>query len=588
MAEELIVGIDLGTTNSEVALFHNGRAEVLAGPDGGRILPSLVGFDEQGGLLVGEPARNQYVVHPERTVKSIKRRMGEEVRLAIGTAHYTPQEISAILLRRLKEWAEAALGQPVHKAVITVPAYFSDAQRQATREAGEIAGLEVVRMINEPTAAALAYEAGHRGSRRVLVYDLGGGTFDVSVVRIEDEVVEVIASHGNNHLGGDDFDRKIVDRLLQELRERHGVEMPPGSSAMARLTRAAEAAKMTLSSHPYALIEEEYLAEGVGGSPIHLVLELSRDDYEAMIEPFVDETLEAVHTALHGAGLAASRIEEILLVGGSTRTPLVQQRLAEVFGKTPRGEVDPELCVALGAAIQGAVIGGASGAAVLVDVTPYTFGTSAVGELDGEWSVSRFVPIIHKNTPVPVSRSEVFYTMVDGQSGVEVRIYQGEHPDARENIELGRFKVEGLGKAPAGDPIVLGLDLDLDGVLHVSAREKRTGLERRITIDNALARYTQDDLEQAHRRVVALFGGGETAHTAAEGGESDASHRREGVEARALLEKAERLLDDAPAEDREEMIDLIEAMRDALEAGDWAGLAEPREQLADILFYLES
>lgn len=583
---ELIVGIDLGTTNSEVAVLREGQPVVLAAADGRRILPSFVGFDDDGALLVGEPARNQYVVHPERTVKSIKRRMGEEVRIPLGAAEYTPQELSAIILRRLKEVAEAALGQAVHKAVITVPAYFSDAQRQATREAGQIAGLEVVRMINEPTAAALAYEAGHRGSRTVLVYDLGGGTFDVSVVRIEDDVVEVIASHGNNRLGGDDFDLKIVERLLKELRERQGVELPPASGAMARLLRAAETAKVTLSDHPFALIEEEYLTGGE--SPVHLSLELSRDDYEAMIEPFVEETLEAVHTALHGAGLAASRIEEILLVGGSTRTPLVRRHLVEVFGKTPRGEVDPELCVALGAAIQGAVIGGAAGTAVLVDVTPYTFGTSAMGELDGEWTISKYVPIIHKNTPVPVSRSEVFFTAVDEQEQVEVLVYQGEHPDALDNIEIGRFLVEGLGKAPAGNPIVARFDLDLDGVLQVSAREKLTGLERRITIDNAISRFEHDEMVRAQQRVASLFGSNDDESGAVVPGGAEVEHRREVVEARALVEKAERLLDQAPPEDRDEMVDLIEAIHDALAAGDWAGLAEPREQLADILFYLES
>ena len=471
---EEIVGIDLGTTNSEIALYRNDRPDVLADQRGRVILPSVVGVNEAGDLLVGEEAHNQYILYPDRTVRSIKRLMGSDRKVQLADKEYSPPEISAIILKRLKEIAEQRLGRPVRKAVITVPAFFSDAQRQATRDAGEIAGLEVVRIINEPTAAALVYEAAQQQGKRLLVYDLGGGTFDVSVVRIEDGVVEVIASHGNNHLGGDDFDRKIVERILEHLKTEQGVDVTGHPQAMACIQRAAENAKKTLSDHPFVRIDEEYLAE-LDGKPVHLALELSRADYEESIAPFIEETLSAIHAALESAALTSSQIDEILLVGGATRTPVIRARLFEVFGKPARGEVDPDLCVAMGAAIQGASMAGEKVSAVLVDVTPYSFGTSAIGELDGEIYPYRYVPIIPKNTPIPVRKGEAFYTIHDNQECVHVHIYQGENDDAVENIEIGEFRVEGLGAAPAGNTIILDLALDRDGILHASAKEKATG-----------------------------------------------------------------------------------------------------------------
>jgi molecular chaperone DnaK len=580
---EVIVGIDLGTTNSEVAVVRDGRVEVIPVAGEVRILPSVVGIADDGALLVGEAAKNQYVLRPQRTVRSIKRRMGENTRVAMGDKDYTPQEISAMILRRLKSLAETQLGYGVGRAVITVPAFFSDAQRQATREAGEIAGLEVARIINEPTAAALAYESRHKGARRALVYDLGGGTFDVSVVNLESDVVEVLASHGNNHLGGDDFDRKIVDFALDHLKRAHGLDASQSPAAMARLQRAAEAAKIALSDRPYATLAEEYLLERAG-VPVHLSLEISRHDYEAMIEPYIGETLDAVHVALSGARLTVSDIDEILLVGGATRTPLVARRLEEELKLQPRGEVDPDLCVAMGAAIQAGLIAGAQTHTVLVDVTPYTFGTGALGELDGETYPYCFVPLIRKNTPIPVSKSEVFYTVVDGQEKVDVSVYQGEDADALNNIDIGRFTVEGLRDAPAGNPIVLDFALDLNGILNVTAREKQTGLEHSITIDNAIARFEQDKLDEARNRVQALFG--EQGAGAPEA-ESDSASRRLRVEARALVEKAERLLEKAGAEDAEDLIDAIEAVKDAL-AGDDVPLQTAMDRLADLLYYLES
>lgn len=575
-----ILGIDLGTTNSEIAIYRDGRPEVLRDDQGRIILPSVVGLTETGELLVGEEARNQFLLYPERTVRSIKRRMGSDAKVQLGEREYTPQEISAIILSRLKEIAQARLGRPIRKAVITVPAYFSDTQRQATREAGEIAGLEVARIINEPTAAALVYEAAQHQGKRILVYDLGGGTFDVSVVRIEQGVVEVISSHGNNHLGGDDFDHKIVEHVLEHLKLKHGVDVADRPQAMARILRSAEDAKKQLSDHPYARIAEEYLAEH-SGQPVNLDLELSREEYEDMIAPFIEETLGAIHIALESAGLTSSQVDEILLVGGATRTPLIRRRLVEAFGTQPRGEVDPDLCVAMGAAIQGAAMTGTEVSAVLVDVTPYTFGTSALGELNGELYPYHYVPIIPKNTPIPARMSEVFFTVLDEQTDVDVRIYQGENNDALENIKIGEFRVSGLSREPAGNPVIVDLALDRNGILQVSAREKKTGLERRITIDNATSRYDREQLDEARQRIGALFGDQEQAASVGSGAATDSA-------VDALLARASAKLDETGEEDRTEIIDLIEAIRDARSRGDSAALEDVRSQLQDLLFYLET
>jgi molecular chaperone DnaK len=580
MMTDEILGIDLGTTNSEIAIYQDGRPEVLRDDQGRIILPSVVGLTETGELLVGEEARNQFLLYPERTVRSIKRRMGSDGKVQLGEREYTPQEISAIILSRLKEIAQARLGRPIRKAVITVPAYFSDTQRQATREAGEIAGLEVARIINEPTAAALVYEAAQHQGKRILVYDLGGGTFDVSVVRIEQGVVEVISSHGNNHLGGDDFDHKIVEHVLEHLKLKHGVDVADRPQAMARILRSAEDAKKQLSDHPYARIAEEYLAEH-SGQPVNLDLELSREEYEDMIAPFIEETLGAIHIALESAGLTSSQVDEILLVGGATRTPLIRRRLVEAFGTQPRGEVDPDLCVAMGAAIQGAAMTGTEVSAVLVDVTPYTFGTSALGELNGELYPYHYVPIIPKNTPIPARMSEVFFTVLDEQTDVDVRIYQGENNDALENIKIGEFRVSGLSREPAGNPVIVDLALDRNGILQVSAREKKTGLERRITIDNATSRYDREQLDEARQRIGALFGDQEQAASVGSGAATDSA-------VDALLARASAKLDETGEEDRTEIIDLIEAIRDARSSGDSAALEDVRSQLQDLLFYLET
>ncbi len=583
---DIIIGIDLGTTNSEVAVVQGGRARVIP-VDGAKILPSVVGLADDGALLVGQTARNQYALYPERTVRSIKRRMGEDTKVQMGPQSYTPQEVSALILRRLKQAAETDLGQPVTKAVITVPAYFSDAQRQATRDAGALAGLEVVRIINEPTAAALAYEVDHPESKNILVYDLGGGTFDVSVVRLSRDVTEVLASHGNNHLGGDDFDAKLVEHLVAWLKEEKGVDPSHHRAAMARLTRAAEAAKIALSDAPFVRVEEEYLLEQAG-NPVHLSLEIARDDYEDMIAPFIAETLEAVHTAMQGAGLAVADLHEVLLVGGATRTPLVQSRLEDILGIQPRAEVDPDLCVATGAAIQAAVIAGEQVSGVLVDVTPYTFGTSAWSDLNGEPYPYTFIPLIRKNTPIPVTKSEAFDTMYDGQTAIDVRVFQGEDPDALNNTELGSFRIEGLSDVPAGNVIITTFALDVNGILHVTSREKRTGLEKHITIDNATARFARDELEAARGRLSDLIGEAETVETVETVEAGETAGRREAVAARALIETAERLMGAANAEDRDDLVDAVEAVRDALTAEDSAALGQALGQLSDLIYYLET
>ncbi len=579
---DTIIGIDLGTTNSEVALVRGERVEVLEVADATQLFPSYVGLATDGALLVGESAKNQYTLYPERTIKSVKRSMGGDDRFSLGDRQYSPQEVSAIILRRLKEIAENRLGEPVSRAVITVPAFFSDAQRQATREAGEIAGLEVVRIINEPTAAALAYESDHQGRKRILIYDLGGGTFDVSVVNMEDQVMEVQSSHGNNHLGGDDFDRKVSEHILAHLREREGVDATGSPQALGRINRAAEAARIALSGQPFVIIEEEYLLEH-RGNPIHLSLELSRDDYEEMIRAYIDETLGAVHTALDGAGLKVADIDEILLVGGATRTPLVRRRLEEELGQQPRHEVHPDLCVATGAAIQAAMIAGRPVGTVLVDVTPYTFGTAAIGELHGALYPHLFVPLIRKNTPIPVTESEVFYTSYDGQTIVEIGVYQGEDPDALNNTDIGRFRIEGLRDVSQGNQVIATFSLDLNGILQVSAREKETGLEKSITIENAIARFEAEEMEEARRHLDTLF-----QADAEETGETDTSLQRELTQARALIEKAERLLEQATPEDREDLVDLIEAVNDAVQGGDAGALHEPMEHLTDLIYFLET
>lgn len=573
-----IVGIDLGTTNSEVAVYDNGKIEIITDDDNG-IVPSVVGLDENGAVIVGRQAMNQAVVAPERTVLSIKRRMGSDAAIELGENTFSPQEISAFILKALKQRAEKHLGQPVTRAVITVPAYFTDVQRQATREAGQIAGLEVVRIINEPTAAALTYERGNTQTRQLLVYDLGGGTFDVSIVKIENGVVEVLASTGDNKLGGDDFDKKIVAELVAHLKNKYGIDVSGDRFVMARLLRAAESAKCALSTEPYIRIEEDHLTEK-NGQVIHLSMELSRSHFEALIEADLSRTMQAVTRALKDADMLPGAIDQIILVGGSTRIPRIAQLLEEKFGAPPHGEIDPDLCVAMGAGIQSAREMGLGHASVLVDITPYTFGTSAIGEINGEPSMSQFVPLIRRNTKLPASRSEIFYTLYDDQEAVDVTVYQGEEPDATDNVLLGKYLFN-LTPAPAGSQMALYFDLNLNGILKIKALEKHTGKYIDAVIENALPRLDEKDLDQTRQRIDELWPQVPDTGTQPE---TDALP----PEFADLIGRAKGHLNGTiEEEDREEIVNLIEDIQDALKAGDSARAQQHRDALDDLLFYLE-
>ena len=594
--DDTIIGIDLGTTNSEVAIVSGGKPSIVE--EGGEaILPSCVGLDDAGAVIVGGRARNQAAAAPERTVLSVKRLMGSGTQVRMGDGAYSPQEISAFILKALKERADRALGREVRKAVITVPAYFTDAQRQATREAGEIAGLTVVRIINEPTAAALSYESGGAGSRTLLVYDLGGGTFDVSVVRIEQGVVEVLATAGDNQLGGDDFDALILDRLNAHVERELGVENARDDRLLqARLRRAAESAKIELSDQPYVRVEEDHVAT-VDGETRHLACELTRADFDSDLEPFLDRSFQAVTTALQDAGIRPSRLDRVLLVGGSTRIPRIAAVLTERLGQEPHGEVDPDLCVALGAGVQAGLEMGQDTQAVLVDITPYTFGTGAEGELYGRPYAHQFVPLIRRNSKLPATRTEVFFTLFEDQEEVEIKVYQGEDPDALKNVEIGTFLFTGLNQSEGAHDqgLLFTYSLDLDGLLHVHSRERATGRELRGVVENVIGRSTDEELGAARERVSALWGEAGAGDGDAAGG-AEPSPAPAAVppdvasETEETLARAVRALDAAPAEDREEMINLMEDLRDALKEGGAGGAeraAELRRKLDEILFYLE-
>lgn len=571
---EKIIGIDLGTTNSEVAVVMNGQVVVIADENGDKIVPSVVALNDKNELLIGREAKNQYALYPEKTIASIKRHMGQDEAISLGDKTYSPPEISAMILKKLKRIAENYLGHAVQKAVITVPAFFSDKQRQATRLAGELAGLDVVRIINEPTAAAMAYE-GTQNAKIILVYDFGGGTFDVSVVSMTENVVEVIASHGNNHLGGDDFDKKITEFLVNYVYETYQFNADKDTKVMARLKQAAENAKIHLSDHSFCQIQEEYLLVQEG-TPIHLSMEITRADYEHMITGYIDETFECIHIALRDANLTAKDIDEILLVGGTTRTPLIQQRLEEEFNKQPRADIHPDLCVAMGAAIQAGMINGDQTAKVLVDVTPYTFGTEALGMLHGEFSPHLFCPLIKKNTPIPVTKSQSFMKMSDEQTSVQVGVYQGEDLDARNNTLIGEFLFDNLSTKQGSEEIVAQFHLDINGILHVTAVEKKTGESRTITIANALTTSPAEQLALSQKRIDDLFDDTPLV-----------SGNQHQTNAQASLKRAEALLDKVVGEDSSDLINLMENVRDNLHAADVNVLEAAVTELADLVYFLE-
>ncbi|OHB78132.1 MAG: hypothetical protein A2Z25_13530 [Planctomycetes bacterium RBG_16_55_9] len=609
---EVIVGIDLGTTNSEVATLVGDRPRVL-GPGDTKMLPSCVGFSPQGQLLIGEAAKNQLLVYPELTVRSVKRKMGTDERFELGNKTFTPPEISALILRELAQWAQQELREEVKKAVITVPAYFSDAQRQATREAGQIAGLEVVRILNEPTAASLAYGFGDDTRRTVMVYDLGGGTFDVSIVSVERDVTEVLASHGNNSLGGDDFDQLVLERLLKEFQTRHGIDLRDRHPvSYARLRWAAEEAKKRLSSEQYTRVREEALGTTPEGKLLHLDLELSRQEYEAMIRSMVESTLESVFQAIEDAGKQAGDIDVILLVGGSTRTPLVREMLEEHVGAPVRQDVHPDLCVALGAGLLASRLAGHDVQRVLVDVSPYSFGPSHLGIVDGEPYPYCYRPVIKRNTPLPVTRTERYFTAMPYQKGIDVSVFQGDDPDALRNILVGNFTVEGLTPVAEENEVLCRMSLDLDGILKVEAIEKRTGLSKHILIKDAIKSKSQAELAQARARLGRLYFGRQDAAEAKweEGSqndlelasdlsdESDTSQappktqpdpEMEAVVAAAhrLIERSRQLLAGIHDEDKEEIIDLHEKIQEAIDTSDRQALSTGVNALQELLFFIE-
>ncbi len=598
-AMDLVVGIDLGTTNSEVAAFSNGQVRVL-GPDGG-MLPSCVGLSPAGELLVGQAARNQQMLYPERTVRSVKRKMGGGESVSLGDKTFTPQEISALILRELAERAQRDLNQPVRKAVVTVPAYFSDAQRTATREAGALAGLEVVRILNEPTAASLAHGFGDGKRRTVMIYDLGGGTFDVSIVTIEGDVTEVLASHGNNQLGGDDFDDLLLEKLEREFERRYNIDLRRGHAvAHARLWWAAEEAKKKLSFEPYVRVREEALAVD-NGRPLHLDLEVSREEYEDLIRALADSTLDSVSQALADARKVPRDLDAIVLVGGSTRTPLIVRLLRERTGLDPLGDVHPDLCVALGAGVLASRLAGHDVERVLVDVSPYSFGPSYLGERGGFPYGHCYHPIIRRNTPLPVTRTDSYATAHPFQTTVDIELYQGDDEDALKNIPVGNFRIEGLRPTEEPNPVLCRMSLDLDGILHVTAIEKETGKSKHITITNALAAKSPEEIDAARERLNALWATrGEDDVDAAEQEELDDSEpQREPPEiaaagdleqraaAEALLARSRGLLSRMHADDVEEAVTLHERIAAALVSGDAAELAEAMSELRELHFFVE-
>ncbi|HKI19136.1 MAG TPA: Hsp70 family protein [Isosphaeraceae bacterium] len=606
MASEIIIGIDLGTTNSEVGVIRDGRPVVLE-EDGDPILPSVVGLDPQGRFLVGKAARNQFVLAPERTIRSVKRKMGQEVTLCLGDQKYTPQEISAIILRTLKQRAEKALGAPVSKAVITVPAFFNDGQRRATREAGELAGLEVVRIINEPTAAVLTYNPHPPEMERLLVYDLGGGTFDVSVAQVEKGVVEILASRGDTQLGGDDFDQLLLDHVTAKFANDHDIDLKKSTSAMARLLRSVEDAKKRLSFDPVTSIEEEFIAEK-DGKPLNLLMEIERFDYEQLIRPLLLKTLFCLDMAMSDAKIQATQIDKVILVGGATRTPLIHQLLAERLGRPIHSEVEPDLAVAMGAAVQGGLIAGVDVGPILVDITPHTLGISALGQLNGFLSQYHFSPIIERNTPLPVSRTEIYSTVFDEQDAAKINVFQGENEDTRYNDQVGEFLIEGLAEVPAGNQILVRLDLDLSGILKVTATERATGLAKHVVIDNAMERFRLRQRTDAVDRLDAIFGTSDEPLDEEEAmfsqvGPSSGADRdraaglpegdlpfplREAMEsAETLLAKAKTMLPNATAEDTDELRSLITELEAAMQNRDPDAIRFISREVEDLVFYLQ-
>ena len=563
------IGIDLGTTNSCVAVIEGGEPVVIANAEGGRTTPSVVGFKKDGERMVGATAKRQAVANPERTISSIKRHMGTDYKVKIDDKQYTPQEISAMILQKLKADAEAYLGQPITSAVITVPAYFSDAQRQATKDAGKIAGLDVKRIINEPTAAALSYGVDKGQEQKIMVYDLGGGTFDVSIIEMGDGVQEVLATAGDTHLGGDDFDNRVIDWMLKGFKAENGIDLSNDKMAMQRLKEAAEKAKIDLSGMTTTQINLPFITADANG-PKHLDMTLTKAKFDELTSDLVERTMGPVNQAMKDAGLSFNDINKILLVGGSTRMPAVQEAVKKVSGKEPFKGINPDECVAIGAAIQAGVLGGEVEGLLLLDVTPLSLGVETMGGV--------MTKVIDRNTTIPTKKSQIFSTAADGQTQVEVNVLQGERDFARDNKQLGLFKLDGIAPAPRGIPqIEVAFDIDANGIVNVSAKDLATGKEQHITISSS-SNMSKDDINKAVKDAEKYA-------------EEDKKHR-EVVDAKNNAEQmvytAEKLVKDSgdkmDSNDKTELESKMAALKEASGKDDTADMKTKSDELQKVLF----
>ena len=562
-----VIGIDLGTTNSCVAVKEGDNVTVIPNPEGQRTTPSVVAFSKDGEILVGQLAKRQAIVNPDRTVISIKRSMGSDKTVAIDGKNYTPQQISAMILQKLKKDAEEYLGTSITEAVITCPAYFTDAQRQATKDAGTIAGLNVLRIINEPTAACLAYGVNiEKNDNKIMVYDLGGGTFDVSILDVGDGVFEVLSTAGDNRLGGDDWDNRIVEWLAAEFKKSDGIDLLKDKMAAQRLREAAEKAKIELSSMQETTISLPFITADANG-PKHLEQKLTRAKFEDLTRDLLERTKTPVRTALKDAGLEPSQIHKILLVGGSTRMPMVQALVKELMGKEPTKGINPDECVAMGAAIQGAILSGEQQGIVLVDVTPLSLGLETLGGV--------FTKIIDKNTAIPVSKSQVFTTAADNQPQVEIHVLQGERAMASDNVSLGRFFLDGIKPAPRGIPqIEVTFDIDANGIVNVTAKDKATGKAQNITIQSS--RLSDEEIEKMRRD--------------AEINESADKKRKELIEARneaeSVIYQAEKLVKESGSADasaQSRVNDRISALREKMNGEDTEAIKAGTRELTEAM-----
>ncbi|NLJ99737.1 MAG: molecular chaperone DnaK [Clostridia bacterium] len=568
-----VIGIDLGTTNSCVAAMEGGEAVIIPNAEGGRVTSSVVAFSKEGERLVGEVAKRQAVTNPDRTVLSVKRHMGTNFSVNVDGKDYTAQEISAMVLQKLKKDAEDYLGEPIREAVITVPAYFTDSQRQATKDAGRIAGLEVKRIINEPTAAALAYGLDKGDEHTILVLDLGGGTFDVSILELGDGVFEVKATSGNNRLGGDDFDQVIVDWMVNEFKSAHGVDLSKDKMSIQRLNEAAEKAKQELSSVTSTNINLPFITATSAG-PLHLDLTLTRAQFEKMIEGLVEKTIGPTRQAMSDAGLEPENIDKVILVGGSTRIPAVQEAVKKLIGKEPHKGVNPDECVALGAAIQSGVLAGEVKDVLLLDVTPLSLGIETLGGV--------FTRIIDRNTTIPCSKGNVFSTAADGQTSVDIHVLQGEREFAKDNKTLGRFELTGIPPAPRGVPqIDVTFDIDANGIVHVTAKDKATGKAQDITIRSSSG-LKDEEIEQ----MV------EDAEKFAE----EDKKKREAIDIKnqgdSLVHQAEKTIeefeDKADKDDIEKINKAKKELQDALEKDDIELIKQLTESLSQVLYQVST